>query len=248
MTQKSQSLVDHIVALRTILLRCIVAMLIAFPVGMAVAWRCTWWLMDWVFQSDAQQLYYLKMVDAFAIQLKCALLLSLVMACPYILWQFWMFVAPGLREQERRMVKWWVGWAALLFALGVALCVGVVMPLVVKFFFAFQSERLTALPNLSDVMGMTLWVSLAFGVMFQFPVVLLMLVRFGVVRTATLARARPYIIVGIFIVAALLTPPDIASQLALAFPSWGLFELTLLLARRREKARSLSPTQAPPRR
>ena len=235
MTQESQSLVEHITALRSALLRCLAAVAIAFHLGMALAWRCTWWLMDWVCPPEVHRLYYFKMADAFVLQLKCALLLSLVLACPYILWQVWAFVAPGLHARERRSARAWIGCAALLFFLGVTLCIGAIMPLVVRFFFDFQSERLTALPNLSDVMGMTLWLSLAFGAMFQFPVVLLMLVRFGVVRVATLVHARPYVIVGIFILAAILTPPDVASQLALAVPSCILFEGALLIARRLER-------------
>jgi len=236
-TRENQTLVEHIAALRATLLRCLLAVMVAFPVGMAMAWRCTWWLMDWICPPDLKPFYYVRMRDAFVLHLKCALLISLVLACPYILWQLWRFVAPGLHDRERYAVTRWVGLAALLFASGVALCLGGVMPLVVRFFFAFQSERLVALPNLPDILDMALGVSLAFGAMFQFPVVLWMLVRFGVVRTAALTNARPYVIVGIFIFAALLTPPDVASQLALALPSWGLFELTLFAARRSERHR-----------
>ena len=233
---KNQTLVEHIEALRTMLKRCIAAVAVAFPIAMAVVWPGIWRLVDWLFPPEFRTLYYGgNMVNAFTLQMKCALVLALVVTSPYTFWEIWKFVAPALREQERRVVKMWVGWAALLFAAGVALSVGFVMPLVWRFFLGFQSERLRALPELAKVMDMTLGISVAFGVMFQFPIFLLMLVRFGVVRVATLVHARPYIIVGILVVATLLTPPDILSQIALAVPSWLLFEATLLIARRFER-------------
>jgi len=234
--RKNQTLVEHIEALRTMLRRCIVAVVVAFPIAMAVVWPGIWRLIDWLFPPEFRTLYYGgNMVGAFMMQMKCALVLAMVATSPYTLWEVWKFVAPGLREQERQAIRQWVGWAAVLFAAGVALCAGFVMPLVWRFFLGFQSERLQALPDLAKVVDMTLGVSLAFGVMFQFPIFLLMLVRFGVVRVAALAHARPYIVVGILIVATLLTPPDVLSQIALAVPSWLLFEATLLIARRFER-------------
>ena len=233
---KNQTLVEHIQALRTMLLRCMAAMAVAFPVGLLVVWPGIEWLVAWLFPPEFRTLYYAgNMTHVFILKMKCALLVAMVLTSPYNLWQVWKFVAPGLHEHERLAVKLWIGWAALLFAAGVALSVGFVMPLVVRFFLGFQSEWLKPLPELPAILDMTLWVSIAFGVMFQFPLLLLMLVRFGIVRAKTLSHARPYFVTGIFIVAAFLTPPDVISQIALAVPSWLLFEATLLIANRFER-------------
>ena len=232
---KNQTLADHIEALRATVLRCVAAVALAFPIGLLAAWPGIRWLADWVCPPEFRTLYAFQMMDPFLLQMKFALLAAVVLAFPWCVREVWNFAAPGLRENERRAVKWWAGGAAALFALGVAMGAGFVMPLVVKFFLGFQSGSLTMFPSLRDVMEKTLQVSLAFGVAFQFPLLLLMLARFGVVRAAAMARGRPYIIVGILIAATLLTPPDVISQIALAIPLWILFEATLLVAGRFER-------------
>jgi len=229
---ENQTLVDHIEALRVMLLRCLVAVALAFPPGLLVAWPGIRWLVVWMFPEGACELYYSKLADPFLLKIKLAVIVAVVLACPCLLWEIWKFVAPGLRPRERRAVAAWFGWAVVLFAMGAAMAVGFVMPLVVRFFLGFQGEWLAALPDLRAVFDMVLWIPLAFGLMFQFPIFLLMLARFGVVRAGTLARARPYVIVGLLIVAAFLTPPDVVSQVALAVPTWLLYEISLLVARR----------------
>ena len=229
---ENQTLVDHVEALRAALLRCLAAVAVAFPAGLLAAWPGVRWLVLWMFPEGGCELYYSKLADPFLLKLKLAAILAALLACPFILWEIWKFAAPGLRPRERRAVAAWFGWAVALFAAGVAMAVGFVMPLVVRFFLGFQGEWLTALPDLRAVMDMVLWVPLAFGLMFQFPVFLLMLVRFGVVRAETLARGRPYVVVGLLVAATLLTPPDVLSQVALAIPTWLLFEVSLLVARR----------------
>lgn len=228
----SQTLVEHIEALRAALLRSVIAVAAAFPLGLLAAWpgvqRVVWWL----FPEGGRELYYSRLADPFIIKIKVAAVVAMVLACPYVLWEVWKFVAPGLRERERRAVKAWFGWAVALFAAGVAMAVGVVMPLVVRFLLGFQGEWLTALPDLRDVLDMVLWLPLAFGLVFQFPIFILMLTRFGVVKVETLARGRPYVVTGLFIMGAVLTPPDVLSQAALAAPAWLLFEASLLVARR----------------
>jgi len=232
---ESQTLVDHIEALRAALLRCLVAVAAAFPAGLLAAWPGVRWLVWWMFPEGSRELYFSKLADPFILKLRLAAMLAVLLACPFILWEIWKFVAPGLRVSERRAVTAWFGWAVVLFTAGAALAVGFVMPLVVRFFLGFQGEWLTALPDLRAVFDLVLWVPLAFGLMFQFPIFLLMLVRFGVVRVEALARARPYVIVGLLIVAAFLTPPDVISQVALAVPTWLLYEVALLVARRAKR-------------
>jgi len=238
---ENQTLVEHIEALRAMLLRCIAAVAAAFPAGLLAAWPGVRWLVWWMFPAESRVLYYSKLADPFLLKLKLAAIVAVVLACPFILWEVWKFTAPGLRHNERRAVAAWFGWAVFLFILGVAMAVGFVMPLVVRFFLGFQDGWLAALPDVRAVFDMVLWVPLAFGLMFQFPIFILMLVRFGVVRVGTLARARPYVIVGLLIAAAFLTPPDVLSQVALALPTWLLYEAALLVAGRMGRHKENTP-------
>ncbi len=232
---ENQTLVEHIEALRAMLLHCVAAVLVALPVGLAVALPGIWWLIDWTCPPSMNAYQYLAPMEVFIWQMKFALVAAVVVASPYMYWSVWRFIGPALYAGERRALKWWIAAATLLFIAGVALSLGMILPLVMRFGAGFQSPRLVAALRLDYVFGLAQMLALAFGVMFQFPLVVLMLVRFGVVKVKTLAHARPYIVVGLLILAAILTPPDIVSQAALALPSWLLFEAALLAARRFEK-------------
>lgn len=163
-------------------------------------------------------------------QLKLALILALALACPWNMLQLWRFLLPGLYDGERRVLGWWIVFSSVLFFGGVAFCTGVILPMLMNFSGGFATPELQPILGLANFLNLAGWLMLAFGVMFQAPIAVLLAVRFGVISVESLKRKRPYVMTAILILAAILTPPDIVSQVALAIPTWLLFELGLFLA------------------
>ena len=130
------------------------------------------------------------------------------------------------------MALWWVAGASLLFFGGVAFCALGILPAVMRFAASFANEQMEPLLGISEYLSLVGWMSLAFGAMFQAPILVMLAVRFGLLTPEGIASKRPYVVVLIFLLAAFLTPPDVVSQLVLGLPTWGLFELGLLLSRR----------------
>ncbi|WP_194868047.1 twin-arginine translocase subunit TatC [Pseudoalteromonas sp. PPB1] len=162
---------------------------------------------------------------------KLTLFVSLFLAVPMILHQIWGFLAPGLYQHEKRMLIPILLSSILLFYAGIAFCYFVVMPIILGFFTAVGPDMMTLSPDISSYLGFILKLFFAFGVAFEIPVAIMLLCWSGVTTTQSLAQKRPYIIVGVFVVAMFLTPPDVLSQTLLAVPMALLFELGLLLAR-----------------
>ena len=123
----------------------------------------------------------------------------------------------------------------MLFACGIAFCIGLILPVLMKFSGGFATPELQPVLGLANFLNLAGWLMLAFGVMFQSPIAVLLAVRFGVISAETIRRKRPYVMTGILIAAAILTPPDIVSQVMLAVPTWLLFELGLILAGKMEE-------------
>ncbi len=143
----------------------------------------------------------------------------------------WAFVAPDLYRHEKRMAAPIIFSSVLMFFLGMAYCYFVVFGFVFKFVAGFAPESVAVAPDIEAYFGFVLGMFLAFGLMFEVPIAVVLLVRFGIASVEKLKQARPYVIVGAFIVAAIFTPPDVLSQLLLAIPSCLLYELGLQLAR-----------------
>jgi sec-independent protein translocase protein TatC len=155
---------------------------------------------------------------------------SFMVALPYVLYQVWAFVAPGLYSHEKKMVLPLVISSTILFLLGVAFCYFLVIPGMSKFIQAFAPSAITAAPDIEQYFGFVLTLFLVFGIAFEVPVAVIVLARIGVVTIEQLRKARGYFIVGSFIVAAIVTPPDVISQLALAVPMCILYELGIVAA------------------
>lgn len=170
-------------------------------------------------------------VTPFLIPIKVAAMVAFSVALPYVLYQVWAFVAPGLYAHEKRLVLPLVVASTLLFFLGVAFCYFFVFGLVFDFVFNVAPKSISVAPDIENYLNFVLTLFLAFGVTFEVPIVVLVLTRMGIVSIEQLVNIRPYFIVGAFVVAAIVTPPDVISQLLLAFPMWLLFEVGLLAAR-----------------
>ena len=174
------------------------------------------------------ELRYFTLMEPFIVELKAGMVLAFGAGLPLYFWRFWRFLAPALYRHEQKVLLGGAIAAWLLFAAGFALGVLGVMPMLVKFSLSFAREGLTPLIGFNNFVGLMMTVSLAFGAMFELPLVLLALAMAGIISLDTLKKQRPLVLVIILILAAFLTPPDIISQLMLGVPTYLLFELTLL--------------------
>ncbi|MCC6611612.1 MAG: twin-arginine translocase subunit TatC [Burkholderiales bacterium] len=170
-------------------------------------------------------------VSPFGTPVKVTAMAAFLLVLPYVLYQAWAFVAPGLYRHERRLALPLVITSTLLFFAGIAFCYFFVFGRVFKFIATFAPKSITPAPDIEQYLSFVLTMFMAFGVTFEVPVVLIVLVRMGIVQVEKLKEFRPYFIVGAFIVAAVVTPPDVVSQLALAIPMCLLYELGIIMAR-----------------
>ncbi|HBZ07190.1 MULTISPECIES: twin-arginine translocase subunit TatC [Massilia] len=169
-------------------------------------------------------------VSPFLVPMKVTLMVALIIALPWVFYQIWAFVAPGLYAHEKRLVLPLVISSSLLFIGGVAFCYFLVFGRVFHFIAEFAPSSIAVMPDIENYLDFVMSMCLAFGATFEVPVVVVILVRMGIVSIEKLKAVRPYIIVGAFVIAAIVTPPDVVSQLALAIPMCLLFELGLLVA------------------
>ena len=172
-----------------------------------------------------------NVISPVLVPLKITLVSAFMLALPYVLYQLWAFVAPGLYSHEKRMVVPLVVSSTMLFLIGVGFCYFIVIPGMSSFIQAFAPASITAAPDIEQYFGFVLTLFLVFGIAFEVPVAVLVLVRIGVVSIEQLQKSRGYFIVGAFVVAAIVTPPDVISQLALAIPMCILYEVGLLAAK-----------------
>ncbi len=229
-------LLDHLLELRTRLLRCIVALGLTFCVCLYFANDIFGFLvrpLTAAFPPGQGRLVYTKLYEAFFVEIKVALFAAFFVSFPIIANQLWAFVAPGLYAKEKRAFLPFLIATPVLFTSGAALAYYIVMPTAFRWFLGFEGTRgglkLEALPGTGDYLALVMQFILAFGISFLLPVLLLLLNRAGIVSRTQLSGARRYVIVAIVAVAAVITPPDVVSQLMLAIPMLILFEGSLLV-------------------
>jgi sec-independent protein translocase protein TatC len=236
--QTEASLLDHVIELRSRLLRCIVALAATFAICLYFADVIFSFLvrpLTAAFPAGEGRLIYTKLYEAFFVEIKVALFAAFLISFPIIANQLWAFVAPGLYAREKRAFLPFLIATPVLFSAGAALAYFIVMPTAFRWFLGFEGMRgglkLEALPGTGDYLSLVMQFILAFGISFLLPVLLLLLNRAGLVSRIQLIRARRYVIVAIFAVAAVATPPDVVSQMMLAVPLLLLFEGSLLVMR-----------------
>lgn len=230
---KNESLISHIEALRETLLKCLYSIVIVLPFAFFCAPKALNWLINTIMGDKNITLNYFSPVEVFLIQIKMALVIDLVICFPYIAKKLWDFLLPALYDNEKKFIKSVVFISSLLFIIGVCFCLFVILPLVINFGKSFESETIHAMFNISTVVTLSLWMSIVFGLMFQVPLITYSLIKSGFISYNTIADKRPYVIVGLLIIAGFLTPPDIISQLMLGVPTYLLFEAGLLFAKRK---------------
>ena len=224
--------ISHLVELRDRLLRAIIAVLVVF--------LCLFpWAKD-LYTLMAQpllavlpqggQMIATDVVGVFLVPVKVALLVAFVIALPYVLYQIWAFVAPGLYAHEKRLVLPLIFTSTVLFIAGMGFAYFVVFPIVFKFMASIAPEGVAWMTDIDKYLSFALTTFVAFGVTFEVPIAVVLLVRMNVVSVDKLREIRPYVIVGAFVIGAVFTPPDVISQLLLAVPLWLLYEAGIIVA------------------
>lgn len=227
------SFLSHLVELRDRLLRAILAIVIVFVCLFPWAKELYSLLAQPLLSSLPQggQMIATDVVGVFLVPMKVALMVAFVVALPYVLYQAWAFIAPGLYSHERRLILPLVIASTGLFLAGMSFAYLFVFPVVFKFMASIAPEGVAWMTDIEKYLSFVLTMFVAFGVTFEVPVIVIVLVRTGIVSVQKLREVRPYVIVGAFVIGAVLTPPDVLSQLMLAVPLWVLYELGILLAR-----------------
>ncbi len=246
-------LLEHLIELRTRLVKSLVALVLAFAVCFYFADEIFGFLVRPLtasFPEGEGQLIYTRLYEAFFVEIKVALFAAFFVSFPIISNQLWAFVAPGLYAREKQAFLPFLIATPVLFTLGGALAYFVVMPLAFTWFLGFQGEtgglEAQALPAMGEYLDLVMRFILAFGASFLLPVLLMLLNRAGLVSREQLVKARRYVIVAVFILAAIITPPDPLTQVMLAAPLLLLFEGSLLLMyfSDRKKARQAEEDEA----
>ncbi|WP_265458015.1 twin-arginine translocase subunit TatC [Aeromonas salmonicida] len=233
MSQAEQPLISHLIELRTRLLHAISAILLVFVCLVYFSNN----IYDFVAQPLLSQLpagtsmIATDVATPFLTPIKLTIVVSFFLAIPYLLYQAWAFIAPGLYKHERRLIMPLVFSSAALFYAGMAFAYYVVFPLVFGFFTSTAPAGVTIATDIASYLDFVLTLFFAFGVAFEIPVATILLCWTGVTNPQSLREKRPYVIVGVFVVGMLLTPPDVFSQTLLAIPMWALWEIGLFFAR-----------------
>lgn len=236
---KKMTLMQHFSELR----RRILWTVLIFAVGFVAGWFVAPWMQEFLTApllrvwSDGT-LLYTGLTDGLIIQLSLATMLALLITMPAALWHIWAFVAPGLKKTERNFIWPILVLSPVLFIVGAAFAFYILFPFAFKFFIELNAAApvpIMMLPAAKDYLSFAVGLLKVFGVAFQLPLVLVLLNRLGILPRARVVKMRRYAIVFIVIAAAVLTPPDVVSQILLALPMWALFEASILFMRRDDK-------------
>lgn len=233
-TPEEAGFLDHLEALRAVLLK----ILLLFVIGCVPGWYFSELLLKWLLDYAAPEgftLHYFTLMEPFLTRLKIMLMLSLCVTLPGALGWIWGFIAPALTDSERKALRLPMVSILLLAVLGAVVSILFIIPALVRFSLSFAGPEMQPVIGIGDFVSLILMVILAGMLLFQMPMVLLGLLTLGVVDLETVRKKRPYVIVVIFILSALFSPPDVFSQLLLAIPTWILFELSLLFYSARQR-------------
>jgi len=232
---QQDTFISHLVELRERVMRALLAVLGVFV--LLFLWPGSGPIYDFLAAplmhalTEGTRMIATGVITPFMVPMKVTALLAFLVALPYVLYQAWAFVAPGLYEHEKKLAVPIIVASTLLFLVGVAFCYYFVFGTVFKFINDFAPKSITPAPDIEAYFTFVITMFLAFGLTFEIPIVVIILVRAGVVSVEKLKEVRPYVIVGAFVVAAVVTPPDVLSQFMLAVPMCLLYEAGLFFAR-----------------
>lgn len=232
-SDKQESLVSHLVELRNRLIKIVIGIVVVLLCLFPFANEIYSFLAEPLLKHlpESSTMVAIDVASPFLTPFKLVMLLAVVLTIPWILYQFWAFIAPGLYKHEKRLVLPLLTSSSILFYLGMVFAYFVVFPLVFGFFTKVTPDGVAVMTDISRYLDFVTKMFIAFGAAFEVPVLTFVLVMTGVTTVEALSRARSYVIVAAFVIGMLLTPPDIISQVLLAIPVWLLFELGLLMSK-----------------
>lgn len=245
MSTQQESFISHLIELRDRLIRALLVVVVIFVCLMPWAGDIYDILAKPMMDTlpAGTQMIATGVVTPFFVPVKVTMMVAFVLSLPWVLYQVWAFIAPGLYSHEKRFALPLVAGSSLLFMIGMAFCYFFVFGMVFKFIAEFAPKSITPAPDIEQYLSFVMSMFLAFGITFEVPVAVIVLTKVGIVDVAKLRAARPYVIVGAFVIAAIVTPPDVISQLMLAIPMCLLYELGIILANWMTKT---SPSAAEP--
>jgi sec-independent protein translocase protein TatC len=229
----TENLISHLLEFRNRLLKIVVALVVCVIAFLPFANTLYTWLAQPLLNhmQIGTHMIATSVTSPFLVPMKVATLMAIVVSLPYTLYQAWAFIAPGLYLHERRFIGPLIISSTVLFIAGMAFAYFAVFPVVFGFITSSAPEGVAVMTDIGSYLDFVTTMFVSFGLAFEVPIIVIMLVKFNVVKVEMLKEARPYVIVGAFIVGAVLTPPDVISQIMLAVPLWLLYELGVFVAK-----------------
>ena len=233
MIDEKQPFIAHLKELRDRLVVSLAGLAVAFIVTYSFKEKIFHFLMQPFIKvmPAGSSFIFTSITEAFITYFKVSLVAALFLAAPVILYEVWMFVAPGLYEKEKKYIAPFIIFGSFFFIGGALFCYYVTMPVVYHFFVSYAGTMIIPMPSLKEYMSLTLKMLIIFGLIFQMPLVAFYLAKAGIIKYRGLAKKRRYAILGIAVLSAIITPPEVSSQLLMALPMYGLFELSVMIAR-----------------
>lgn len=227
-----KTVAEHLEEFRKRFIFCLVVVVLLLPLTWFGAQPAINWIIAHLCPPEMGSMYYSAPMEVFFLKLRISLIAAVCIALPWIFWHIGRYAMPALYRHERLVAFTMSICSFVLFAAGAAIALFLVFPLMMSFSIGMQSDGIKPLINVTSCLGLAAWLMLGFGICFQLPVLMILLMRSGIVGCETMRRWRPYVVVTIFVVAGILTPPDVISQMALGIPTWLLYEISLLIGSR----------------
>jgi sec-independent protein translocase protein TatC len=229
----NESISSHLLELRSRLIRVIICLGILSIAGIPFASEIYSFVASPLLNilPEGSSMIATQVTSPFMAPIKLVLFVALLVTMPYLFYEVWMFMSPGLYKNEKTFIAPLMASTSILFAAGVAFAYFIVCPIIFKFFIASAPNSIQVMTDISQYLDFVIKLVFAFGIAFEIPIATFLLIKSGIMKKDALVNSRPYLVILFFILGMLLTPPDIFSQLFLAIPMWVLFELGLLISR-----------------
>ena len=229
----NESISSHLLELRSRLIRVIICLGVLFIAGIPFASEIYSFVASPLLTilPEGSSMIATQVTSPFMAPIKLVLFSALLVTMPYLFYEVWMFMSPGLYKNEKTFVAPLMATTIILFTAGIAFAYFIVCPIIFKFFIASAPNSIQVMTDISQYLNFVIKLVFAFGIAFEIPVATFLLIKSGLVKKDSLIKSRPFLIILFFVIGMLLTPPDIFSQLFLAIPMWVLFELGLLISK-----------------
>jgi sec-independent protein translocase protein TatC len=224
--EKGMGFLDHLEELRGRIIKSLISIILFSIVAYVFSER----LLEFI-TSPIPEVYFMAPTEAFSTRIKISLIAGIIASVPVIFYHTWRFIAPGLFQKEIKMVVPFVLASTVFFLIGAVFCFFLVLPLSIKFLLGFGTEKLKPMIKIKDYVSFVSYMILAFGSVFELPVISYFLGKIGIISANTLRKGRRYAITTILVLAAVITPPDIFSQMMLAFPLYFLYEVSIIVVK-----------------